>query len=99
MGEGASILPGFATLELPGVEGEAAMINLDLEGVAVATGSSCALGASSPSPSLQAMGWSPERVARTLRICVGPGNDAAQMERAARTLTRIVKRLRSMARR
>jgi len=97
VGESATTLPGIATLELPGVEGEAAMINLDLEGVAVATGSACALGASTPSPSLQAMGWSPERVARTLRISVGEGNDDAQMVRAADVLTRVVKRLRTMA--
>ena len=99
VGAAAPTLPGVATLEVPAVEGEAAMINLDLEGVAVATGSACALGASLPSPSLQAMGWSPERVARTLRISIGEGNDDAQMVRAADAITGVVKRLRAMARR
>ncbi len=99
VGEGARTVPGMATLELPGVEGEAAMINLDLEGVAVSTGSACALGASTPGPSLQAMGWSPERVARTLRISIGEGNDETQMTRAGDVLSDIVRRLRSLARR
>ena len=98
-GNDAPRLAGIATFELPGVEGEAAMINLDLEGIAVATGSACALGATTPSPSLRAMGWSPERVARTVRISIGEGNDAHQMTRAAGALVRVVERLRSMARR
>lgn len=98
VGENGPTLPGVATLELPGVEGEAAMINLDLEGVAVATGSACALGATTPSPSLQAMGWSRERIARTLRISVGEGNDDEQMARAATVLVHVVERLRRMGR-
>lgn len=96
VGDATTTLPGFATLEMPGVEGEAAMINLDLEGISVATGSACALGATTPSPSLRAMGWSPERVARTLRISIGEGNDEAQMARAAAAVNGVAKRLRAM---
>ena len=99
VGEGAPRLPGLITLELPGVEGEAAMINLDLEGIAAATGSSCALGASTPSPSLQAMGWSRERVSRTLRLSFGEGVDDTQVIAAAHVLSQVVRRLRSLARR
>ena len=50
--------PASSTLELAGVEGEAVMINLDLEGIAVATGSTCALGGTDVSPVLLAMGLS-----------------------------------------
>ena len=45
------------------------------------------------------MGWSPERVARTVRLSVGEGNDAAQMARAATILVRVIERLRALARR
>ena len=90
-------LPGLVTVELDGVEGEAAMINLDLEGFAVATGSTCALGGTDPSPSLLAMGLTPRRAASTVRVTFGEGNTDADAERAAAALVRIVQRLRSLA--
>jgi len=93
------VLPGLVTLELPGVEGEAVMINMDLEGIAIATGSTCALGSSDPSPGLLAMGFTRSRASSTIRVSVGEGNDRDHMQRAASTLGTIVSRLRSLARR
>jgi len=92
-------LPGLVTLELADVEGEAVMINMDLEGIAIATGSTCALGSSDPSPGLLAMGFTRTRAASTIRVSVGEGNDHDHMQRAASTLCAIVSRLRSLARR
>jgi cysteine desulfurase len=91
-------VPGLVTIELPGVEGEAAMINMDLEGFAVSTGSTCALGSSDPSPGLLAMGLSRSRAASTLRISVGEGVADEAMQRAASSLQHIVSRLRALAR-
>ena len=90
-------VPGIVTLEVGGVEGEAAMINMDLEGFAVATGSTCALGSSDPSPGLLAMGLSKRRAASTLRISVGEGTTTKHMDSAASTLGRVVLRLRALA--
>jgi cysteine desulfurase len=92
-------LPGLVTLELDGVEGEAVMINLDLEGVAVATGSTCALGGTDVSPSLLAMGFSARRAASTIRVSPQPSHGADDMRTAARTLIGAVERLRALARR
>ncbi len=92
-------LPGLVTLEFPGVEGEAAMINMDLAGFAVATGSTCALGSTDPSPGLLAMGLSRTRAASTLRISIGNRTNANDIEGAASSLCAIVLRLRSLARR
>ncbi|MDJ0974245.1 MAG: cysteine desulfurase family protein [Planctomycetota bacterium] len=92
-------LPGLVTIELGGIEGEAVMINMDLAGIAVATGSTCALGGSDPSPSLLAMGFNVARAASTIRVSVGEGVDDNSMKRAASTLCRIVERLRSLHRR
>jgi cysteine desulfurase len=92
-------LPGLVTLEFPGVEGEAAMINLDLEGIAVSTGSTCALGGTDPSPTLVAMGFSRRRAASTLRFSVGRHNTDADIDRAAATVAQVVSRLRDLARR
>jgi cysteine desulfurase len=97
-GEGAKTLPGMVTLELPGVEGEAAMINLDLMGVAVSTGSACAMGAVEPSPSLVAMGYDRARAARTIRISFGEGITNEDATNAGRCLATVVDRLRSLGR-
>ena len=99
MGREESTLPGLLTIELAGVEGEAAMINMDLEGIAVSTGSTCALGSSDPSPGLLAMGFTKRRAASTLRVSVGEDVSTTHMTHAASTLCSIVLRLRSLARR
>lgn len=99
IGDVDQTLPGVATLELAGVEGEAAMINLDLEGVAVSTGSACALGATQTAPTLLAMGMSPAHASRTLRVSFGEGVTTSQATQAGHVLTRVVERLRRLARR
>ena len=89
-------LPGLVAFELPGTEGEAVMINMDLAGVAVATGSTCALGSTDPSPTLLATGMSRARVATTIRVSVGEENTRAQMVRAGEILGDTVARLRAL---
>jgi len=99
VGRAEATLPGLLTLEINEVEGEAAMINMDLEGFAVSTGSTCALGSSDPSPGLLAMGYSKRRASSTLRISVGENVSTTHMTRAASTLCTIVSRLRRLAHR
>jgi cysteine desulfurase len=91
-------LPGLATIEMQGVEGEAMMINLDLEGVAVATGSTCALGSADPSPGLLAMGLTPRRAASTIRVSIGEGVTESDVDRASEAFARVLDRLRALAR-
>ncbi|MFM8980237.1 MAG: cysteine desulfurase family protein [Planctomycetia bacterium] len=98
LGEAAAALPGLLTLEVEGVEGEAAMIHMDLAGVAVATGSTCALGGTEASPGLLAMGLSARRAAATLRISALPTQQEADLARAAAALCDAVERLRALAR-
>jgi cysteine desulfurase len=99
LGDGAAALPGLVTLELDGVEGEAVTINLDLKGIAVATGSTCALGGTDVSPSLLAMGLSARRAASTVRVSPGPSTSAEDARRAGQALVDVVERLRALARR
>jgi cysteine desulfurase len=91
-------LPGLVSLELPGVEGEAAMINLDLAGIAVSTGSTCALGAAEPSASLLAMGLTRQRASSTLRVSFGPEHAPEDATRAADEVARVIHRLRALIR-
>jgi cysteine desulfurase len=92
------VLPGVATIEIDRVEGEAAMINLDLEGIAVSTGSGCALGAREPARTLLAMGFDRRRAANTLRVSVGEGVRDEDARRAGEATAAVCRRLRALAR-
>lgn len=91
-------LPSTITVEVDGCEGEALLIHLDLGGIAVSTGSACAIGAAEPSPVLLAMGFSRRRAASTIRFSIGPETTDAEIERGAQIFAQSVARLRALAR-
>jgi cysteine desulfurase len=62
-----------ANVSFEGIDAEALLIALDLEGVAASTGAACAAGGIEPSHVLKAMGFSPERVQSSLRLSLGRG--------------------------
>ena len=90
-------LPNITNLSFSGVEGEAAVIALDLEGVAVSTGSACSSGSIEPSHVLTAMGLRPEVVQGSLRFSFCYHNTSEEIERAVETVVRVVGRLRSLS--
>ena len=91
-------LPSTVTVEVDGCEGEALLIHLDLAGVAVSTGSACAIGAAQPSPVLLAMGFSRRRAASTIRFSLGPTTTDDEIERAGTIFSTSCARLRALAR-
>lgn len=58
-------------LGLPGVPAETLLMNLDLGGIAVSTGSACSSGVVKPSPVIKAMGASEQDAANTVRLSMG----------------------------
>jgi cysteine desulfurase len=64
-----------------GAEGEALVIGLDLEGVAVSTGAACASGSLEPSHVLRAMGLSAVEAASSLRFSLGSRTTATDIDR------------------
>jgi len=92
-------LPNIANLSFEGIEGEAAVIAMDLEGVAVSTGSACASGSLEPSHVLVAMGLRPEVVQGSLRFSLCYHNTEAEIDAVAETMARVAERLRRLARR
>ena len=86
-----------SNVSFPGVEAESLLIALDLEGIAVSTGSACSSGALEPSHVLRAMGFSPHRTQNSIRFSLGLGNTAADVDRVTAVLPGIVGRLRALA--
>ena len=93
-GAAAKRVANTASLSFPGLEGEALLINLDLEGFAVSTGAACSSGQLMPSHVLTAMGIAPEWVRGSLRISLGESSDEAGVDALAAALGRIVPALR-----
>ena len=96
-GDPAHRVPGIVNLAFAGVDGEAVLHELDLAGVTVSTGSACSAASPGPSHVLIAMGLGPEDAHASVRFSLGPGNDAAQVDRILEITPPIVARLRALA--
>ena len=80
------------------VEAESLLIALDLEGIAVSTGSACSSGTLEPSHVLRAMGLTPHRAQNSIRFSLGAGNTIAEVDRVLDALPRVVDKLRNVSR-
>jgi len=98
-GGGARRVPNTTNIAFEKVEAESLLIALDLEGIAVSTGSACASGTLEPSHVLRAMGLPPGRVQSSLRFSVGATTTADEIDRVLAVLPALVQRLRSVGRR
>jgi len=89
-------LPNISNISFDRLEGEAAVIALDLENVAVSTGSACASGSVDPSHVLTAMGLRPEVVQGSLRFSLSRFTTETEISRAMEILETVVTRLRRL---
>jgi len=95
--KGSNRLPNTSMFSLPDIDGETLLMQLDLAGFAVASGSACSSGLQSASHVLMAMGYS-ETVARnSVRVSFGPDNTHDDASALVEELTTICGRLRAMA--
>ena len=90
-------LPTTLNLGVEYVEGESIMINLDLQGVAISTGSACSSGSLEPSHVLTAMGIPHEKVHGSLRFSFGKMNTEDDVNYVAEILPPIVKKIREIS--
>lgn len=90
-------LPGHASFLFRDVDGETLLMALDVEGIAVSTGSACASGDPEPSPVLTAMGIAREWALGGLRITLGYHNTEADVDALLATLPGCVERVRRAA--
>jgi cysteine desulfurase len=96
-GATADRLPNTLNIAFPGCDGEALLVNLDLEGVCCSIGSTCASGSTEPAPALVAMGVPEEVYSASIRFSLSFETTAEEIEEAARRITAVVTRLRQVA--
>ncbi len=91
-----SRVPNTTNISFEGIEAESLLIALDLEGVAVSTGSACSSGTLEPSHVLRAMGLPSHRTQNSIRISLGAGNTDAEVDYFLEKLPKVVTKLRSL---
>ena len=90
-------VPNTTNISFDRIEAESLLIALDLEGVAVSTGSACSSGTLEPSHVLKAMGLSSHRAQNSIRFSLGSSNTDEQIDHVISILPRIVTKLRSLS--
>ena len=89
-------VPNTTNISFDRVEAESLLIALDLEGIAVSTGSACSSGTLEPSHVLRAMGFNAHRTQNSLRFSLGLFSTEAEVDRVVATLPRLVEKLRGL---
>lgn len=92
-GQLAERLPHTSNVSFPGLDRQAMLMALDVEGVACSTGSACASGSSEPSPVLLAMGADEAVVGGSLRLSIGAQTTLADIDEAVRRILACCQRL------
>ena len=86
--------PKLVSVTVHGADGEALLMNLDLEGVFASAGSACAAGTSLPSHVLSAQGLGDADARASLRLSFGPQTTQEEVAYAAGALARAAQRSR-----
>ncbi|MBM3247886.1 MAG: cysteine desulfurase [Candidatus Omnitrophica bacterium] len=96
-GHPTDCLASTLNVSFEGAEGEAILLYLDLEGIAVSTGSACASGSLDPSHVLLATGISAERAHGSIRFSMGRENTMQDVEYVIDKLPEVIRRIRGMS--
>ena len=90
-------LPNNANLSFAYIEGESILINLDLAGIAVSSGSACSSGSLEPSHVILALGVKEELAHSSIRFSLGKDTTQEEMDYTFDVLKASVERLRQMS--
>lgn len=90
-------LPGNVNVSVERVEGESLILSLDMAGIAVSSGSACTSGSLEPSHVLMAMGLDHQSAHGSLRLTLGKGTSAEDIDYVLSVFPGVVQRLRDMS--
>jgi len=90
-------LPHLTNISFRFIEGEGLLINLDMNGIAVSTGSACSSGTLEPSPVIRALGRNDELARGSIRFSFGKDNSEADVDYVVEVLVEVVERLRELS--
>ena len=90
-------LPHLSNISFRFIEGEGLLIHLDMQGVAVSTGSACSSGTLEPSPVIRALGRNEELARGAIRFSFGKDNTDDDIDYALAALQRAVEGLRKLS--
>jgi len=97
IGAGGSRLPNTSAVLFEGVRGETLIIRLDLEGIAVSTGSACSSGTLLPSPAIRSLGLSLEQAGSVVRFSLSRSTTDSELTLVLEVLPGIVAQARQVA--
>jgi cysteine desulfurase len=90
-------LPHLSNISFRFIEGEGLLIHLDMQGVAVSSGSACSSGTLEPSPVIQALGSDDELARGSIRFSFGKDNTEEDVDYVSEVLTSAVGSLRKLS--
>jgi cysteine desulfurase len=90
-------LPHLSNISFRFIEGEGLLISLDLQGIAVSTGSACSSGTLEPSPVIQALGRGDEVARGSIRFSFGKDNTDDDVDYVLEVVPKVVARLRQLS--
>jgi cysteine desulfurase len=96
-GDRARRLPNVSNISFRFIEGEGLLINLDMQGVAVSTGSACSSGSLEPSPVIRALGRDDELARGSIRFSLGKDTSEEEIDYVLAVLPRAVENLRRLS--
>jgi cysteine desulfurase len=96
-GEREPRLPHLSNISFRFIEGEGLLIHLDMQGIAVSTGSACSSGTLEPSPVIRALGRNEELARGAIRFSFGKDNIDEDVDYLLEVLPRAVESLRRLS--
>lgn len=95
-GDAQARVPNTANLSFDGLESEALLLLLERKGICASSGSACSTGSIEPSHVLTAMGCSRSRALGSVRLSLGRGTRASDVDYLLDVLPGMIDRLRGV---
>ncbi len=90
-------LPNISNISFDAIEGEGLLINLDMQGIAISTGSACSSGSLEPSPVIRALDPDDQRARGAIRFSFGRFNTMEDIDQLMETLPKALESLRRLS--